>query len=358
MPADASVAARLGVGAALVADERAYRVVRFALAATVATLMAYASGFELPFLVPMLAGGFFAKPTPRPSLKTALGLIVVISGASLLGLVLARLLLPYPEIFLLVAFLVLFRIFYLKAGGGSPLVVVFLLIGVTVIPIVALDSMALAGAIATGLAVGSVMVIATVFLTHGLMPDRPEWQVGPAAAAPAQSPSPSPSPSEQVGTAMLSTGVVFPVFAVFYMLGWTSSLLILVFIAMLSLVPSFTVGKAAGKAMIVGNLIGGLGSLVFYNLLIVYPSFVFFLPLTFAAGLIFGREIYSGRPSAPLFATGFNTVMLMIGSSVAFEGTEAMAKFYTRIVQIMVAVGYVVVAFWFLELLARKRATS
>ncbi len=356
MPADGSVAARLGLGAALVADERAYRVVRFALAATVATLMAYASGFELPFLVPMLAGGFFAKPTPRPSLKRALGLIVVISGASLLGLVLARLLLPYPEIFLLVAFLVLFRIFYLKAGGGSPLVVVFLLFGVTVIPIVALDSMALAAAIATGLAVGSVMVIATVFLTHGLMPDRPEWQVGPAVAAPAQ--SPSPTPSEQVGTAMLSTGVVFPVFAVFYMLGWTSSLLILVFIAMLSLVPSFTVGKVAGKAMIIGNLIGGLGSLVFYNLLIVYPSFVFFLPLTFAAGLIFGREIYSGRPSAPLFATGFNTVMLMIGSSVAFEGTEAMAKFYTRIVQIMVAVGYVVVAFWFVELLARRRATA
>jgi hypothetical protein len=35
-----------------------------------------------------------------------------------------------------------------------------------------------------------------------------------------------------------------------------------------------------------------------------------------------------------------------------------MAKFYTRIFQIMLAVGYVVAAFWFLELLARRRATS
>ena len=349
MPANV---ARLGLGAALIADERAYRTVRFALAATVATLIGYGSGFELPFLVPVLASGFFAKPAPRPSLRIALGLIVVISGASFLGLVLARLLLPYPDIFLLVALLVLFRIFYLKAGGGSPLVVVFLLIGVTVIPIVALESMALGTAIALALSAGSVMVIATVFLTYGLMPDLPGWQARIAAAVAA---APVPSPPEKARTAMLSTSVVFPVFAVFYMLGWTSSLLILVFIAMLSLVPSFTVGKAAGHAMIRGNLIGGLGSLVFYNLLIVYPSFIFFLPLTFATALIFGRVIYSGRTYAPLFATAFNTVMLMVGMSVAFEGTEAMAKFYTRIFQILLAVGYVVVAFGFLELLARKR---
>ena len=353
MHADVRAASPLGLASALAANEHAYRAVRFALAATIATLMGYGSGFELPFLVPVLASGFFAKPAPRPNLRTALGLILVISGTSFMGLVLARLLLPYPQIFLLVAFLVLFRIFYFKAGGGSPLVVVFLLIGVTVIPIVALESMALGTAIATALAAGSVMVIATVLLTFGLMPDLPDWQAPAAAAAAA---TPAPSPLEQARTAMLSTGVVFPVFAVFYMLGMTGSLLILVFIAMLSLVPSFAVGKAAGRAMIRGNLIGGLGSLVFYNLLIVYPSFAFFLPLTFATGLLFGRVIYSGRSYAPLFATGFNTVMLMIGMSVAFVGTEAMAKFYTRIFQIMVAVGYVVVAFGFLELLARKRA--
>ncbi len=352
MHADVRAATQLGLGSALAANEHAYRAVRFALAATIATLMGYGSGFELPFLVPVLASGFFAKPAPRPNLRTALGLILVISGASFMGLVLARLLLPYPQIFLLVAFLVLFRIFYFKAGGGSPLVVVFLLIGVTVIPIVALESMALGTAIATALAAGSVMVIVTVLLTFGLMPDLPEWQATAAAAAA----TPAPSPLERARTAMLSTGVVFPVFAVFYMLGMTGSLLILVFIAMLSLVPSFAVGKAAGRAMIRGNLIGGLGSLVFYNLLIVHPSFAFFLPLTFATGLLFGRVIYSGRSYAPLFATGFNTVMLMIGMSVAFVGTEAMAKFYTRIFQIMIAVGCVVVAFGFLELLARKRA--
>jgi hypothetical protein len=232
--------------------------------------------------------------------------------------------------------------------------VVFLLIGITVVPIVALESMELGTAIAKALAAGSVMVIGTVFLTYGLMPDLPKWQAKVAAAAAA---APVPSLSEQARTAMLSTGVVFPVFAAFYMFGMTSSLLILVFIAILSLVPSFTAGKAAGHALITGNLIGGLGSLVFYNMLIVYPSFVFFLPMTFATGLIFGHYIHSGRPSAPLVSTGFNTVMLMVGMGVAFEGTEAMAKFYTRIFQIMLAVGYVVAMFWFLELLARKRAT-
>lgn len=355
MPGDLTLGARLGLGSALVENETAYRSVRFALAATISTFMGYAGGFQLPFLVPVLASGFFAKPAPRPDLRTALGLIVVISGASFFGVILARFLLPYPHIFLLVAFLVLFRILYFKAGGGSPLVVVFLLIGITVVPVLALESMELGVGIAKGLAAGSVLVIASVLLTYGLMPDLPTWQARAAAVAAAAE---VPSPRQRTQTAMLSTGVVFPIFAVFYLLGWTSSLLVLVFIALLSLVPSFTVGKAAGKAMIAGNLIGGVGSLVFYNLLIVYPSFNFFLPLTFAAGLIFARNIYSGRPTAPLYATGFNTVMLMVGMSVAFEGTEAMAKFYTRMFQILLAVGYVVAAFGFLELLARKRIST
>jgi hypothetical protein len=351
MPADAVTAPRASAWSRP-EYEAAYRAVRYALAATLATLMGTAAGFELPFLVPVLILGFFAKPVPRPALRVALSIIAVVAGASAVGLVMARLLLPYPYLFLLVAFLALFRIFYLKAGGGSPLLVVFLLMGVVLIPIIALESLAFSAGIALALVASSVMVTVTAFLVHDLMPDLPTWQ---SAVRPPAPPAPPPEPAVRFRTAMLSTGVVYPVFAIFFLYGWTGSLLILLFIAILSQVPSFTAGKAAGKALIQGNLLGGLGAIVLYNMLIVVPTFGFFLALTFGAGLVYGRGVYSDRPWAPLFATGFSTVVLLLGMSVSIEGTEAASKFYQRILQVMAAVFYVVAAFGFLEILSRRR---
>jgi len=356
MPADAVTAPRASAWSRP-EYEAVYRAVRYALAATLATLMGTAAGFELPFLVPVLILGFFGKPAPRPLLRVALSIIAVVTAASAIGLVMARLLLPYPYLFLAVAFLALFRIFYLKAGGGSPLLVVFLLMGVTLIPIVALESLALSAGIALALVASVVMVMATVFLVHGLMPDLPVWDRAAGPGPPAQ-PTPPPEPGARFRTAMLSTGVVFPVFAIFFLYGWTSSLLILLYIAILSQVPSFTAGKVAGKALIQGNLLGGLGAIVLYNMLIVVPTFGFFLALTFGAGLVYGRLVYSGRPSAQLFATGFSTVVLLLGMSVSIEGTEAASKFYQRIFQVMAAVFYVVAAFGFLEVLSRRRRTT
>ncbi len=351
-----STALDSGVAHGVLWDEASYRTVRFAVAATIATLLGYGSGFELPYLVPVLASGFFAKPVPQLHLKAAVTLVAAITGASFFGVLLASLFLPYPYMFLLVAFLVLFRIFYAKAGGTSPIVIVFLLAATTIIPIVSLESLQLGVAIAQALAVGSALVVVSVILTHRLMPDLPHWnQIATTRNA---EPASSQTPAERTGVALMSTAVVFPLFAAFFLLGWTSSILVLIFVAILSLAPSFAGGKTAGKALIAGNLLGGLGSAVFYNLLIVYPAFPVFLALTFLTALLYGRMVYSGRPSAPLFATGFNTVLLMVGMSVVIQGTEAMAKFYTRIVQIMIAVGYVVLIFGLLEVLFRQNRSA
>ncbi len=84
------------------------------------------------------------------------------------------------------------------------------------------------------------------------------------------------------------------------------------------------------------------------------PEFGFLLMLTFLTGLIFGTQLFSGKKSAPLFGMAFSTVLLVIGSTTS-GNAEAGAKVYTRVIQIMIAVVYVVVAFGTVEAFRQPR---
>ena len=64
--------------------------------------------------------------------------------------------------------------------------------------------------------------------------------------------------------------------------------------------------------------------------------------------------MFSGKKSAPLYGMAFSTVLLVIGSVTSSSG-DAGAKVYTRIVQIMLAVAYVVAAFGVIERISKRR---
>ena len=83
------------------------------------------------------------------------------------------------------------------------------------------------------------------------------------------------------------------------------------------------------------------------------PEFGFLILVTLGAGLLFGGRLFSGKPTAPLYGMGFSTLLLVIGSTTASTG-EADVKVYTRVIQVMVAVFYVVAAFGLLGSLHRR----
>jgi hypothetical protein len=143
---------------------------------------------------------------------------------------------------------------------------------------------------------------------------------------------------------MISTLVVLPVFVYFYSFQKVESLLILIFVALLSSQPGFASSFKAGGALILGNVIGGLAAIIFYNLLVWVPEFGFFILLTFLAGLVFGARVFSGRPAAKLYGMAYSTLLLVIGSVTASGTGEASSKVYIRIAQITAAVVWVVAA--------------
>jgi ABC-type dipeptide/oligopeptide/nickel transport system permease subunit len=75
----------------------------------------------------------------------------------------------------------------------------------------------------------------------------------------------------------------------------------------------------------------------------VVPYFPFFILLLLGTALLFAVRIFSKRPDATLYKTGFSALVLIIGGVVT--GTdEAGSEIWMRIIQVMTAVFYVVAA--------------
>jgi len=355
----AEVAAELPLPATgILSDARVRGGVRFALGATLATGLAYLIGFELPFLVPVLVAVLLGSKAPCPTFRVGIEFVAAVAAGAFVGVVLTRYLLQFPLIFLLIEFLVLYRIFYALAGGASPLRMIWLLIAALIIPLMGLLSIGLSVGVALGLVKGAAIAVGVVWLSFGLLPDLQapaSPTTGELKPKPAKQ---SPPPEARAAYARRAVTVVFPLLVLFYVKAWTGDAVVLVYAGILALLPSFAAGWNQGKTMVVGNLLGGVTAIAFYNLLLIWPSITTFLLLTFVAGLVFAEVIFSDRQVAPMFKTAFNAVVLVVGMSVASTSADASSKFYTRIVQIMLAVLYVAAAFGWLEYLQRKRVTS
>jgi len=341
------------VPAAAILAPRDRKVLRYAVGATLCLGVALGFGYPLSFLTPVLALGFLAAPAPL-GWRAGLSLLATIGVACLVGLALVRFLLPYPLVYVPFTGLLLFRIYYAKASGAPPLLVVWLLIALLALPVVAMESPQIAVFVASGILFGATMTVLLVRLIWTVWPEPP---AAPASGAtPATATPPAPTAAEKFRNAMLSTAVVFPLMVVFMILEQSSSVLILIFVAILSLQPGFAGSLKTGMALILGNALGGVASIMFYELLVMVPVFPFMLLLTLLCGLVFGAQLFSGKKSGALFGMGFSTVLLIIGSTTGSSG-DAEAKVITRVVQIMAAVIYVVIAGGLLERLTRRKGT-
>jgi hypothetical protein len=345
------MSAEAGTGVAVGFDLRTVRVLRYAAGITLALGVALAVDWPLSYLSAVLALSFLATPDPCPTLRQGVAFVSVTAMASLFGFALARWLLPYPLVFLPLVALALFRLFYAKAGGISPLLVMWMLVGVLLIPLVALLSPELAGRVTVLVPTGAAAALLYVWITYLFFPDPPGVVVTRKPAPPA------PSPEERLRNAATTTLVVLPVFILFYTLELAGSILILIFVALLSSQPGFAKNFRGGMALLLGNALGGGVAVILYELLVLMPEFGFLLLLVFLGGLVFGARVFSGKPSGPLYAMAFSTVVLILGSTTS-GNAEAGGKVVTRIVQILVAVVYVVTAFGVLERFRGRKVPS
>ncbi len=327
------------------------RILRLALGTTIAMALAQAVGWPFAFITPVFTAMFLTAPMPCPSGKVVVVLVASILATGISGFALTMTLLPYLLVYIGALAMIYLRLFYQISGGTNPFMIVMILVGVTAIPVLGQVSSNLALVFSIGFSFSGVVSIGLVLLAHGLLPD-PE----PPAALPAsprrQSP---PSPDDRLRMAALSTAVVAPVALLFVYFELTGELVTLIFIVTLSVKPEIAAGIQASKKNIAGAIVGGALSIGFYELLVIAPSFVFLILLTLGTMLVLGGQIFSGGPRAVLFASSLSTFLIIVGGAIGSDDADAGAKFYLRVLQIVLAGVYVVVAFSAIESLFVRR---
>ena len=320
---------------------------RYAFGATLIMAFATAFGGELAFVIPYLALNFLSPGTTQPKFKQALGFVLIVAVASISALVFTSFLFKYLWIYIPLLALILFWIFYTERI--SFIAKLFLILSFLAIPVPypGMTVVEWGKAISFTLIIGSAFSVIVVWFVYVLFPDKKT-----AHKKVKKKDVKGAGERARRFNALAVLAVTFPVILLFIFFQWNDYLLILVYIVMFTMMSE--IGKTQGKIKIYGNIIGGAVTLIFYYLIIIVPNLFFFILLFLGMALIFSIKIFSGKPNAMYYKTGFSTLTLIIGDVTV--GTEnASSEIWLRIIQIFIAVAYVIIGLEFINYYKAKR---
>jgi hypothetical protein len=323
----------------------AKRILRLAFGTAAALWFSQVVNWDVSFIMPALVSFLLAVPIPAPRLKG--GIIFILALA--LPAYGALLLLPVMDNYRMAAILILiaacFWSFYYSAKGGSPVLGAFLTMGLALLTAVGSDSIDALLMVNKALVINAVIAMLFVWLAHAFFPDPPR----PANQGPRPSP-PTPERAVAIWSAWRSTTIVFPVMFFFLLYqGSASYLVVMIKVASMGQQVENDNTRAAGKSLLMSTVIGGIGAIIMWQLLSIWPSLIFYTLLIALGGLIMGRRIFSGlamHAQASTWSYAFLTMIVLIAPAVLDGpgGSDASASFYSRLGMMIAATLYSVVA--------------
>jgi uncharacterized membrane protein YccC len=328
------------------ADIASTRILRLAIGVTLALAFSQAVNWPASFIAPVLVSVILSLPLPVPSLLGGARFVLVLVGSLACGLLLLPMLHYQPAAGACLAILAMFSCFLYGARGGSPVLAMFLLIGVTVIPVIGSES--IDGALAATGGIGGCAIVAMLFvwLAFALFPDPPPT-TGPAPRA---APTTTPDPADSARNALRSTLIVAPVFLWLLASSQTAAYaVVLIKVASMGQQAELDQTRAAGRNLLLSTLVGGGAAIIVWNVLQIWPSLIVYTPLCLLAGLVIGRRIFAGpglAPAGPMWSYGFLTLLVIIAPAVADSagGSAAGGAFTDRLMMFLLATLYAVAA--------------
>lgn len=313
----------------------ARRILRLALGTALSLWFSQAFPWMLSFIAPIFTLLLLGLPLPPPGPRKGVAFVLVLVLPILVG---SALLLPFltwlrPAGVLLAA-LALFHTFWFTARGGSPLLGQLLTVGLAIVLAVGSVSLDLVPAITLGVAQGAVVGLLFVWIAHALLPDPP---ADPALAA-RQPPAPAPvAPETARRNALRALVVVLPV-AVWILFSPDSLgyLVVMIKVSTMGQQASATHSRDMGRDLLESTFWGGLGAIVGWQLLSLWPSLTFYTLLIALAGLLYGRGMFRGaglHPRAPVWSYAFLTLLVLLAPAVmdVLGGSDAGTAFWTRL---------------------------
>jgi len=336
----------------------ARRIFRLVFVTAVALWISQAVNWSASFITPVLLSMLLAIPLPGLSLKQGMVFILALVIPIWLSTWILLPVLAYqPMVGMLLLIASCFWAFYYSASGGSPILGAFLTMGLAIVAAIGSDSIDSAIAVDWALTFNAIIAIALLWLAHVLLPDKPV-EGSPKAKPKAE----IPSRDEAIRSAWRSTAIVLPViiFFLFYA-GSSSYMVVMIKVASMGQQAENDETKQVGKSLLMSTFIGGVGAVVIWNLMSIWPSLINLVLLVALAGLIMGRKIFQGpgmATGAGTWSYAFMTMLVIIVPALAdgAGGDAAGVKFFDRITMLAWATLYGVAAVYIFDAFWRKKA--
>jgi hypothetical protein len=289
--------------------------------------------WPLSFVAAVLTMFILALPLPAPGLKQGVKFVVALLAPMLAGMWLLPFLDNARWAGIGLVALALFYSFYYTARGGSPVLGAFMTVGLTLVVTIGSVNPDILYLLIRGLGVCAAFAILFVWIAHALLPELPP---DPALAGqPKPPPPPRPEPAVAARNALRAMAIVFPLALLFlFMSASPSYTVVMIKVASMGQQASSDKSKEMGVSLLWSTLWGGLGAILGWQLMRVWPSLPIYVLLVALAGLVYGRWIFQGAALHPKFSMvsyAFLTMLVILGPAVLDTGTGAGSAFWSRL---------------------------
>jgi len=278
----------------------ARRILRLALGTALSLCFSQLIAWQLSFIAPVLTLLILATPLPALKLRQGLTFIIALVLPAIAAMVLIPFLMHARWVGILLMTLALFYSFYFTARGGAAVLGTLITLGLTLVATIGSINGAVLVSLIEALAVNAIAGMVFVWIAHALLPDLPAN--APAAKAPPPAPV-KPDLGEARRDAFRALLVVSPVALLFlFMSGSPAYTVMMIKVASMGQQASADRSAAMGRSLLESTFWGGIGALIGWSLLSIWPSLLPYTLLVGLAGLLYGRRIFQGPAVHPKFS--------------------------------------------------------
>ena len=350
MPSDTRAATKVGM------DIASVRILRMALATALSMWFSQAVNWPLSFLAPVFTMFILALPLPALSFKNGVKFVLVLVVCAYAGLALLPFILNQRMVGIGLLAIALYHSFYFTARGGSPVLGAFATLGLALTTSIGTVSIDAVLGVLQGLSIGAVFGIAFVWVGHAILPDScARTETAQAPAVKAETAEPDLAAARR--NAWRSFMIVMPVIIWFLLSSASASYVaVMIKVASMGQQAGLDQTRQAGRSLLFSTFIGGVGAIIGWQVLSIWPSLIMYTLLIGLAGLVMGPKTFAGpgmHPQGATWSYGYLTMIVILAPAVldGQAGASADVAFWSRLGMFILATLYAIGAVFIFDTL-------
>ncbi len=322
----------------------AKRCARLALGVGLATAIAYGWNPPLGYLIIVLTAVLMSVPMPPPAPKAAVMLIVLVLLTCGWGLLLGPVLTYVPVAGVLLMLGGVGLASALATRPAAAIVASLLILGSTLVAVVASQSSAAGVAIIQTMLVAIVIAVVLAHVCHAVFPEDGSFAPRP----------PPPVPPAEAAWIGVRSALIMVVPVLLALSNPGTYIMVLMKGSQLSQQVGATDANVLARELVVSTAWGGAAALAVWYLLGLWSVLPIFVLLMALSALLLARPMYGAIASRHRFTHWQNalvTLVLLIGPAVAdsASGTDITRQLLTRIAMFMALAVYAAAMVWLLD---------